>query len=137
MKKNIDITPNIETLFGTRDENLRLLEDGLNVTIDLLADAVKIEGAAQDVQRAEQVFTDYDHLQRAGFEFKNGDLTSMLKVLANDSSVTLRGLAEAGKQRSFGKRTVQPKSISGVISIPSRKTTWCSASVRRVRARRT
>ena len=67
LKKNIDITPNIETLFGTRDENLRLLEDGLNVTIDLLADAVKIEGAAQDVQRAEQVFNDYDHLQRAGF----------------------------------------------------------------------
>jgi phosphate starvation-inducible PhoH-like protein len=112
MKKNIDITPNIETLFGTRDENLRILEDGLNVTIDLLADAVKIEGAVQDVQRAEQVFNDYDHLQRAGFEFKNGDLTSMLRVLANDPSVTLRGLAEAGKQRSFGKRTVQPKSLN-------------------------
>jgi phosphate starvation-inducible PhoH-like protein len=112
MRKNIDITPNIETLFGTRDENLRLLEDGLNVTIDLLADSVKIEGAAQDVQRAEQVFNDYDHLQRAGFEFKNGDLTSMLRVLANDSSLNLRGLAEAGKQRSFGKRTVQPKSIN-------------------------
>ncbi len=112
MKKNIDITPNIETLFGTRDENLRLLEDGLNVTIDLLADSVKIEGAAQDVQRAEQVFGDYEHLQRAGFEFKNGDLTSMLRVLANDRTVTLRGLAEAGKQRSFGKRTVQPKSIN-------------------------
>ena len=112
LKKNIDITPNIETLFGTRDENLRMLEDGLNVTIDLLADAVKIEGAAQDVQRAEQVFNDYDHLQRAGFEFKNGDLTSMLRVLANDPSVTLRGLAEAGKQRSFGKRTVQPKSLN-------------------------
>jgi phosphate starvation-inducible PhoH-like protein len=112
MKKNIEITPNIETLFGTRDENLRLLEDGLNVTIDLLADAVQIEGAAQDVQRAQQVFTDYEHLQRNGFEFKNGDLTTLLKVLASDPSVTLRSLAEAGKQRSFGKRTVQPKSIN-------------------------
>ena len=29
MKKNIEISPNIETLFGTRDENLHLLEDGL------------------------------------------------------------------------------------------------------------
>ena len=112
MKKNIEITPNIETLFGTRDENLRLLEDGLNVTIDLLADAVQIEGAAPDVQRAQQVFTDYEHLQRNGFEFKNGDLPSLLKVLASDPSVTLRSLAEAGRQRSFGKRTVQPKSIN-------------------------
>jgi phosphate starvation-inducible PhoH-like protein len=113
MKKNIEITPNIETLFGTRDENLRLLEDGFNVTIDLLADAVQIEGAAPDVQRAQQVFTDYEYLQRNGFEFKNnGDLTTMLRVLASDPNVTLRSLAEAGRQRSFGKRTVQPKSIN-------------------------
>jgi phosphate starvation-inducible PhoH-like protein len=112
MKKNIEITPNIEALFGTRDENLRLLEDGLNVTIDLLADAVQIEGAAPDVQRAQQVFTDYEHLQRNGFEFKNGDLTTLLRVLASDPTVTLRSLAEAGRQRSFGKRTVQPKSIN-------------------------
>ena len=112
MKKNIEITPNIETLFGTRDENLQLLEDGLNVTIDLLADAVQIEGAAQDVQRAQQVFSDYEHLQRNGFEFKNGDLTTLIRVLASDPSVSLRSLAEAGRQRSFGKRTVQPKSIN-------------------------
>lgn len=112
MKKNIEITPNIEALFGTRDENLRLLEDGLSVSIDLRAESVEIEGAARDVGRAEQVFADFDHLQRSGYNFSNGDLTAMLRVLASDSTVTLRGLAEAGKQRSFGKRTVQPKSIN-------------------------
>jgi phosphate starvation-inducible PhoH-like protein len=36
----------------------------------------------------------------------------MLHVLISDSSVTLRGLAEAGRQRSFGRRTIQPKSIN-------------------------
>ena len=112
MKKNIDITQNIETLFGTRDENLHLLEEGLNVTIDLKADSVEIEGAARDVARAEQVFCDYDHLQRTGFVFNNGDLGSMLRVLGSDPTATLRGLAEAGRQRSFGKRTVQPKSVN-------------------------
>ncbi len=112
MKKNIEITPNIEALFGTRDENLRLLEDGLSVSIDLRAESVEIDGAARDVGRAEQVFADFDHLQRSGYNFSNGDLTAMLRVLASDSTVTLRGLAEAGKQRSFGKRTVQPKSIN-------------------------
>ncbi len=112
MKKNIDISQNIETLFGTRDENLHLLEDGLNVTIDLKADAVEIEGAARDVSRAEQVFNDYDYLQRSGFTFNNGDLGSMLRVLAADPTATLRGLAEAGRQRSFGKRSIQPKSVN-------------------------
>jgi len=112
MKKNIEISPNIETLFGTRDENLRLLEDGLKVAINLRADSIEIAGAAPDVARAEQVFTDYQHLQRSGHAFVNGDLGDMIRVLTTDSTATLRGLAEAGKQRSFGKRSVQPKSIN-------------------------
>jgi phosphate starvation-inducible PhoH-like protein len=111
MKKSIEFTPNLETLFGTRDENLRILEDGLNVSIDVRSDAVEIEGEARDVQRAEQVFADFDYLQRAGHNF-NGDLASMLRLIAEDENTTLRGLVEAGRQRSFGKRSVQPKSVN-------------------------
>ncbi len=112
MKKNIEISPNIETLFGTRDENLHVLEGGLNVTIDLRPESIEIEGAARDVARAEQVFADYEHLVRSSFTFQNGDLGAMLRVLGADPTATLRSLAEAGKQRSFGKRMVQPKSIN-------------------------
>jgi len=112
MKKSIAVGSNIETLFGTRDENLHVLEDGLNITIDLRSNGLEVEGAPRDVARAEQVFADYDHLQRSGFTFNNGDLNSMLRVLTADPKVTLRGLAEAGKQRSFGRRTVQPKSVN-------------------------
>src|SRR5881397_1198517 len=112
MKKSIEISPNIETLFGTRDENLHVLEDGLNITIDLRSDRIDLEGAPRDVARAEQLFADYDHLHRTGFQFQNGDLNSMLRVLVGDPNVTLRGLAEAGRQRSFGRRTVQPKSVN-------------------------
>src|ERR1700752_3345908 len=112
MKKSIETTPHIETLFGTRDENLHVLEDGLNINIDLRSDSIELEGAARDVARAEQVFADYDHLQRSGYTFNNGDLNSMLRVLMSDPKATLRGLAEAGRQRSFGRRTVQPKSLN-------------------------
>ena len=112
MKTQIEISPNIETLFGTRDENLRLLENGLNVTIAMRSDSIEIEGGDADVARTQQVFADYQHLLRHGHSFINGDLGTMLKMLASDSTATLRSLAEAGKQRSFGKRTVQPKSIN-------------------------
>src|SRR5580658_4618505 len=112
MKKSIGISPNIETLFGTRDENVRVLEDGLNITINLRSNAIELEGAARDVARAEQVFADYEGLQRSGYTFNNGDLNSMLRVLTADATATLRGLADAGRQRSFGRRTVQPKSIN-------------------------
>ena len=112
MKKNVEISPKIETLFGTRDENLHLMEDGFSVTINLKSDSVEIEGAPSDVARAEQVFVDFDHLQRAGHQFNNGDLGSLLRVVTTDPSASLRGLAEAGRQRSFGKRQVQPKSVN-------------------------
>jgi phosphate starvation-inducible protein PhoH and related proteins len=112
MKKSIEISPNIEALFGTRDENLHVLEDGLNINIDLRSDSIEVEGTPRDVARAEQVFTDYDQLQRGGHAFNNGDLNSMLRVLVADPKATLRGLVEAGRQRSFGRRTVQPKSLN-------------------------
>ncbi len=110
MKKNIELSPNIETLFGTRDENLHVLEDGLNINIDLRSDRIELEGAPRDVARAEQLFADFEHLQKSGHQFVNGDLNSMLRVVVGDPNATLRGLAEAGRQRSFGRRTVQPKS---------------------------
>ena len=113
MKKNIELRPNLETLFGTRDENLHLLEDGLNVIIDLKPNSVQIDGAADDVARVQQVFDDFDYLRSHGQQVFNGELTSMLRVLVADPSVTLRQLADAGKQRSVGnKRQVQPKSIN-------------------------
>jgi phosphate starvation-inducible PhoH-like protein len=105
MKKSIGVSPNIETFFGTRDENVRLLEDGLNITINLRSNAIELEGAAKDVARVEQVFADYETLLRSGHTFNNGDLNSMLRVLISDPNSTLRGLAD-----SFGRRTVQPKS---------------------------
>jgi phosphate starvation-inducible PhoH-like protein len=112
MKKSIEISPNIETLFGTRDENLHALEDGLNISIDLRSNSIDLEGESRDVVRAEQVFADYQYLQRSGFTFNNGDLNSMLRVLVEDPKATLRGLAEAGRQRSLGRRVVQPKTAN-------------------------
>src|SRR5476649_1081778 len=81
MRKNIELRPNLETLFGTRDENLHLLEDGLNVTIDLKPNAIQIEGSPEDVARVEQVFVDFDYLRSHGQQVFNGELTSMLRVL--------------------------------------------------------
>ncbi|HEX4487081.1 MAG TPA: PhoH family protein [Terriglobales bacterium] len=112
MKKSIELIPNLEALFGTRDENLHVLEDGLNINIDLRSDSIDLEGAPGDVSRAEHIFGDYQYLRASGFTFNNGDLNGMLRVLVADPKTTLRGLAEAGKQRALGRRVVQPKSLN-------------------------
>ncbi|GGA76464.1 PhoH-like protein [Edaphobacter acidisoli] len=111
IKQSLEITPGIEPLYGTHDENLRLLEDKLNVTIDLRSDAIHVTGEPASVARVEQIFTDFDHLRRSGVYLQNGELNGMLRMLLADPSVTLRSLVESSKQRSAGvKRMVQPRS---------------------------
>ncbi len=111
MKKALEITPNIEPLFGTRDENLHLMEKALRVAIDLRSDAVMVTGDPDGIARVEKIFTDYDQLCHQGVMLQNGELHGMLKLVVADPRITLRGLVESGKQRSTGaKRTVQPRS---------------------------
>ncbi len=111
MTKTIEITPNSEVLFGTRDENLRLMEDALQVTIDLRSDGVHVAGSVEATARVEQVFADYESLRKGGLALHNGELHAMLKLVVADPEVSLRSMVESGKQRSTGvKRMVQPRS---------------------------
>ena len=110
-KRALDITPGIEPLYGTRDENLRLLEDGLHVTIDLRSDAIHVTGPDDAIDRVTRVFADFEYLRKSGVNLHNGELHGMLKLVVADPATSLRGLVESGKQRSAGvKRMVQPRS---------------------------
>jgi phosphate starvation-inducible PhoH-like protein len=113
LKIALEITPNLEPLFGTRDENLHLMEDSLGVRIDLRSDAVHVEGPESAVARVQQIFADFEALRRQGVTPNNGELKSLLRLVVADPSVTLRSLADSGKQRSIGvKKIVQPRSIN-------------------------
>jgi phosphate starvation-inducible PhoH-like protein len=113
LKTKLEITPNLEPLFGTRDENLQLMEDALGVRIDLRSDAVHVEGPEPAVSRVRTIFEDFEALRKQGIHLHNGELNGMLRLVVTDPDTTLRSLADAGKQRSAGiKRTVQPRSIN-------------------------
>ncbi len=111
VKKSLHLTSGIEPLYGTRDENLRLMEDGLAVQIDLRSDSIQLMGEAAAVARVEGIFSDFEHLRKLGVHPHNGELNALLKMVVSDPAVTLRGLVESGKQRAVGtKRVVQPRS---------------------------
>ena len=113
LKIALEITPNLEPLFGTRDENLRLMEDSLGVRIDLRSDAVQVEGPDESVARVQRIFQDFETLRRQGVNPYNGELNGMLRLVVADPATTLRSLADSGKQRSTGiKRAVQPRSVN-------------------------
>ena len=87
VKKALQLTPGIEPLYGTRDENLRLMEDGLNVQIDLRSDAIEVTGEAPDVARVEGIFADFEHLRKLGVHPHNGELNALLKMVVADPAV--------------------------------------------------
>lgn len=112
MKASVRISRGVENLFGTRDENIRLLESGLGVHTQLVDDNLEIEGEAGNVLRAESILEDYNALLKEGHVFNNGDLNGYLRVVTIDPEVTLRALVESGRQRNFGKKVLAPKSIN-------------------------
>jgi phosphate starvation-inducible PhoH-like protein len=112
MKASVRINRGVESLFGTRDENIRLLETGLNVHTQLLDNNLEIEGEAVSVNRAESILEDYNRLVREGHVFTNGDLNSFLRVVTSDPDVSLLKLVQSGKSRNFGKKVLAPKTVN-------------------------
>ena len=112
MKISVPIVRGIESLFGTRDENIRLLESGLKVNTQLIDNSLEIEGEPANVSRAENILEDYVALLREGHVFNNGDLNSYLRVCTEDPEVSLRALVSSGRQRTFGKKLLAPKTVN-------------------------
>ena len=112
MKLSVRISRGIESLFGTRDENIRLLEKNLGVEIHLRQDSLEIEGPEEGVTRTESILGDYSALLSSGHTFNNGDLTDCLRVVTTDPSITLKELVDSGRQRTFGKKSVTPKTLN-------------------------
>src|ERR1035438_10679140 len=48
MKSSVRISRGVESLFGTRDENIRLIEAGLGVQTHLLDNNLEIEGRSEE-----------------------------------------------------------------------------------------
>lgn len=112
MKLSVPLYRGIETLYGTRDENIRLLETELKVRTRLLTDSLEVEGDPPGVERCGQILSDYSDLLREGHSFGPEDLTSYLRVVAGDATVSLRALVASGRQRNFGKKVLAPKTIN-------------------------
>jgi phosphate starvation-inducible protein PhoH and related proteins len=113
MKSSIQISRGIESLFGTRDENIRLLESELRLRTRLLdGDSLELEGDEPQVRRAERILEDYVNLVGEGHVFNNGDLHSLMRVVTADPDISLRRLVESGKSRSVGKKLLAPKTVN-------------------------
>ncbi len=112
MKTSVKVPNGVEELVGTHDGNLRLLERSFNVSVNLGEDAVEIEGGDNEVRRAQKLLEEYADLVQSGSRFDSSEVESFLRIAGQDPQATLKGLSEAGRPRTFGKKSITPKSLN-------------------------
>jgi phosphate starvation-inducible PhoH-like protein len=113
MRRTVQIAGGVESLFGTLDENVKLLESALRVTTQLRDGHLAIEGEAAQVERAVRILDEYNQLVREGRRMNHGDVKAMIRIATEDPKTTLRQVLEPGapaRARVFGKKSVTPKS---------------------------
>src|ERR1017187_2303230 len=101
----------IESLYGSLDENLKHLETALNVQLRTSGSEVVIDGAPDDVARAERVLDQLAGLLRDGYRFARGDVKTAAQLVQQNPSVELHEYFLRGGVRTAGRRQVAPKSV--------------------------
>ncbi len=113
MKKSIRIGDGVAEFFGTYDGNIKYLESLLKVQIHIDGENnLTIDGEDEHVQLVERLVEDYAQLRTEGVRFSNGDLKSIIRIISEDTSQSLRGVVSSSKSLQAGKRNVAPKTLN-------------------------
>ncbi|MGH9790152.1 MAG: PhoH family protein [Candidatus Acidiferrales bacterium] len=111
MRRTVPIAGGVAQLFGTHDQNVKLLESALHVTTQLADnDQLVIEGDAEQVEQAAGIIDQYNDLVREGRVFGNGEVLNLFRVATQEPEVSLKGIAEPVRPRAFGRKSITPKS---------------------------
>jgi len=113
MKKSIRMGDGVAEFFGTHDGNIKYLESLLKVQVHIDGqNNLTIDGDDHNVQLVERLIEDYSQLRSEGVKFGNGDLKSIIRIISEDASQSLRGVVSTSKTVQAGKRNVTPKTLN-------------------------
>src|SRR5438477_1708440 len=113
MKKSIRIGDGVAEFFGTHDGNIKYLESLLKVQVQIDGENnLTINGDDQNVGLVERLVEDYAQLRTEGVKFSNGALKSIIRIISEDTSQSLRGVVSTSKNVQAGKRNVTPKTLN-------------------------
>ena len=72
----------------------------------------EIEGGDGNTRKAQRFVEEYAELVEGGMRFESAEVEGFLRIIVQDPDITLKGLAEAGRPRTFGKKSITPKSLN-------------------------
>ena len=102
----------IETLFGSRDENLKQLEHQFNVQIRTDGHELLVTGESENLEKTERVIVQLTGLLREGYQLSRGDVRRASELVSQDAHVDLQDFFTRGPLPASDKRHVNPKTVN-------------------------
>lgn len=99
----------IETLFGSRDENLKQIERQFDVRIRTGGNELLVTGDAAGLAKTERVIDQLTELLRDGYRFSREDVRRASEMVSEDERIDLRDFFQRAPLRASGGRRVTPK----------------------------
>ncbi len=98
-------------LFGVHDENLKSLEKTLGVQIVSRGEELLVEGAAEQVEKLENIFQQLSGLAADGHRLTAGDLRIALRLIRQDPNVSLKDYFVHAVLYPSKNKKVMPRSL--------------------------
>ncbi len=113
MPKRISVPEaNVETLFGSYDENLKHFESVFNVKIRTQGSELVVDGEGAGPERVARVVEQVGALIKDGYRPSNGDIKTAADLVAQDPTLDLKDHFLKGSLTPGGKKRVAPKTIN-------------------------
>ncbi len=100
------------TLFGNRDENLRMLEDEFGVKISSRGNEIFVQGSAENVAPVEKLLGEMQHLIEQGYPLKKSDLSTGVRVLRDRPETNLIDFFTDDALQPALRRVVTPRNVA-------------------------
>lgn len=97
-------------MFGVHDQNVKLLESLLDVTVNARGHNITVNGDPDDVATAERILEDFAQLFAEGKQFTDRELREAFSQIAEDRAYSLRDYFTKSRFSPAGKKQVAPKS---------------------------
>ena len=99
-----------KALFGTHDENIKLIEKEFNVTIVARADTLKVQGEQKGVQPASRLLEELILTLRSGGAIRKHEILYAIKVIKEDETRDVHSIYLDRIEVSSKRQYVTPKS---------------------------
>jgi len=101
-----------QTLFGNRDENLRMLEDEFKVKISSRGGEILVQGDSQKVSSVEKLLEEMQDLIEQGYPLKKSDLSTGVRVLRDRPETNLVDFFTDDALQASIRRVVTPRNVA-------------------------